>query len=45
MRIVIIDSLENRFKPEARKVEPVVKGNLKKYDKQQYKGKYLDVYV
>ena len=44
MRIVIIDSIENRFKPEARKVEPVVKGNLKKYDK-QHKGKYLDVYA
>ena len=45
MRIVEIDALENRFKPKPRKVEPVEKVNLERYNKHKHNGKHIDVYA
>ena len=45
MRIVDIDSIDNKFKPKPRKVEPIVKGELKEYNKQKHLGVHVDMYA
>jgi len=45
MKIVDKENIENLFKPKPRKVEPIKKINLKRYNKQKYLGVHIDIYA